>query len=159
MFDPVIEDRNDPRTLAAGRERQQDCFRAARDADRREARGADAAGDVHRRREAIAFPIVKALGTPIRKVAVSDKRTIAGDADLATVRVAGEDQVRSGLGEVVQHALVRSVNDGHLQVGAGVLVDRTSGPTGITFTAQVRIINAREIEPQARSAPLTGHGW
>ena len=59
---------------------------------------------------------LQALGPPRGDVAVGHERAVAGDAQLAAVGVAGEEQVRAVLGEVVQHALVGGMDDGHAEV-------------------------------------------
>ena len=102
---------------------------------------------------------LQALGPPRGEVAVGDEGTVAGDAELAAVGVAGEQQVRAVLGEMVQHALVRGVDDGHAEVRVPVLAPGAAGPAGVPFPAQVRIVHAGEVEADALAAPPTGGGW
>src|SRR5690349_3989258 len=130
----------------ARRERQQDGFGLAGDTDRRKARGADTARHVDRRRTSVAVPVVEAFGPPGGDVAVGDDGAVPGGAQLAAVCVAGQEQVRAVLGEVVQDALVRGMDDSDAQVVLRVLAPGAARPAGIAFPVKVRIIDAGEIE-------------
>ncbi len=69
--------------------------------------------------------------------------------------VPGQQEVGAVLGEVVQDALVRGVDDGDPEVRFGVLALGAAGPAGVPFKAQVRIVDAGEVKRR----PLTTRDW
>ena len=94
-------------------------------------------------------PTRQALGAGRVEVAVGDGGTDDRQGQLATVRVAGDDQARAVGNHGVEDALVGRVEDTD---GEGCVAGSRAGDRGIVVELDVRVIDADEVE-RIPSAP------
>lgn len=127
-------------------QRQQRDLGRAGEADRGVAVGAAACGDVE-----VGALVARRVGgqalDPVGvQVAVGDQGSVEGDAQLAAVRVAGQDQGVAVGREGVQGAQVRGVDHADGEVGAGF---RAALDLGVAVALDVRVVQARERDLRA----------
>ena len=122
----------------------------AGEADRGVAVGAAARRDVQVGRVAVRRVRGEALDAVGVQVAVGDEGAVEGDAELAAVGVAGQDQGVAVGGEGVQDAQVRGVDDGQREVG--VRLDGPPATSRVAVALDVRVVQAGQRRPPRRRA-------